>query len=201
MKEVFIIIDYVGTFVFAVTGASIAVKSKFDFFGMLFLAFLTAVGGGTVRDLIISQKVFWTVNPTYLYLIFIAALMTFFLSKKFEKTAALMLFLDTLGVGAFAVIGTHKSLIHGLNGETAFLMGVVTAVLGGILRSAFSREQSILIKRELYASVAAISSFTFIMLRKFDVDAYISGYIVILVTIIIRYASIKFKILMPSVKD
>ena len=71
MNEILTLIDYVGSFVFAITGATIGGKSNFGFFGMLFLAFLTAVGGGTVRDLIIGEPVFWSVNPIYLYIIFI----------------------------------------------------------------------------------------------------------------------------------
>ena len=112
MSEVFNIIDYVGTFVFAITGASIAASIKFDFFGMLFLAFLTAVGGGTVRDLIISEPVFWTQDPIYLYLIFVATFSTFFLKSFYEKQSSLLYFLDTLGVATFVVIGTQKTLLN-----------------------------------------------------------------------------------------
>ncbi len=152
MSEVFNIIDYVGTFVFAITGASIAASIKFDFFGMLFLAFLTAVGGGTVRDLIISEPVFWTQDPIYLYLIFVATFSTFFLKSFYEKQSSLLYFLDTLGVATFVVIGTQKTLLLNFNIETAFIMGTISAVLGGILRSAFSGEFSILSNRELYAT-------------------------------------------------
>lgn len=198
MKEIFIYIDYIGTFVFAVTGASIAAKSKFDFFGMLFLGFLTAVGGGTVRDLIISKTVFWTLNPTYLYIILVATISTFFLLKVYERTGAILLFLDTLGMATFVLIGTYKTMQAGLNSETALIMGTISAVLGGILRSAFSKEHSILINRELYASVAALSAFFFIVLQKFNFDLGLSGLVTILFTFIIRYSAIRLKLKMPS---
>src|SRR5690554_1865290 len=163
MSGVFLLFDYIGTFVFATTGASIGARLKFDFFGMLFLGFLTAVGGGTVRDLIISQPVFWTENPAYLYLVFVATLMSFFLDRYYERLKGLLLFLDTLGLGMFAVIGTQKSMSLGFNFETALIMGAVTAVLGGILRSAFSRELSILHNKEVYATVAAASSLLYLL--------------------------------------
>ncbi len=201
MSDVFLYVDYLGTFVFAVTGASIAAKSKFDFFGMLFLAFLTAVGGGSVRDLIIEQKVFWTLDPIYLYLIFTATLSTFFMMKIYEKTGAILLFLDTLGVATFVTFGTHKTLHHGYNIETALIMGTISAVLGGILRSAFSKEYSILINRELYASVAALGSLLFILLQKLELNINLSGLIVIIFTFVFRYSAIRLKLKMPVLKD
>jgi len=108
--NLFNFIDYLGTFVFAVTGASIGGNSRFDFFGMLFLAFLTAVGGGTVRDLIISESVFWTLNPIYLYIILLGTISTFFMLNFYEKQKSVLLFLDTLGLGFFVVVGTQKLL-------------------------------------------------------------------------------------------
>ncbi len=166
MSEFFTYVDFIGTVVFAITGASIACRLKFDFFGMLFLAFLTSVGGGTVRDLIIAQPVFWTEKPIYLYLIFLSTVSTFFMYKHFERKAPLLLFLDTIGVGTFVVIGTYKTLNLGFNIETALIMGTISAVLGGILRSAFSHEHSILANKELYATVAAMGSLIFITLHK-----------------------------------
>ena len=158
MTDVLSIIEYLGTFVFAITGASIAVKSDFDFFGMLFLAFLTAVGGGTVRDLILDQPVFWTAQPQVLYIIIFATIVTFFFRMFSERASKLIFFLDTLGLGLFVVTGTQKSLSVGSNYETALLMGIITGVLGGILRSIFNSEVPIIFKNEVYATTAAISS-------------------------------------------
>lgn len=200
MSEIFTYIDYIGTIVFAITGASIAARLEFDFFGMLFLAFLTAVGGGTVRDLIISDTVFWTTDPVYLYLIFAATLSTFFLKSFYEKQAALLLFIDTLGVGTYVVIGTQKTLMKGFNGETAIIMGTISAVLGGILRSAFSKEFSILANRELYATVAGIAALLYVGLYHLNVGSNINAVATISSTFLIRYLAIRYKILMPSLK-
>ncbi|POB13540.1 MULTISPECIES: trimeric intracellular cation channel family protein [Pseudomonadati] len=201
MTNEFIYIDYLGTFAFAVTGASVGGKSKLDLFGMLFLAFLTAVGGGTVRDLIIAEPVFWTKNPIYLYIIIIATLSTFFMRKFYERQSSLLLFLDTLGLGFFVVIGTQKTLLLGFNNETSLLMGVVTAVLGGILRSAFSGELSILYQKELYATVAAISSVVFIILSQIDFDPLYPALAVMITTFVLRYGAIKFGLKLPTMKE
>lgn len=96
MSEIFNYIDYIGTIVFAITGAIIGGRAGFDFFGMLFLAFLTAMGGGTFRDLITSSTVFWTLKPIYLYLIFASTISTFFLINIYDRHRRLLLFLDTL---------------------------------------------------------------------------------------------------------
>ncbi len=194
-------LDFVGSFVFAITGASIAAKEKFDFFGMLFLAFLTAVGGGTVRDLIIQSQAFWTINPAYLYLIFLATLSTFFLKSFYERSAKFLFFLDTLGLGTFAVIGTHKTLSMWFNLETSLVMGTVSAVLGGILRSAFSKEHSILINRELYATIAALVSLVYIGLVKLEVSSLLCASLSIMTAYLVRYLAIKFRIKMPSLEN
>lgn len=196
----FDLIDYLGTFVFAVTGASVGGHSKFDLFGMLFLAFLTAVGGGTVRDLIITEPVFWTQNPTYIYIIMSATLSTFFLLNFYERQTSLLLFLDTLGLGFFVVVGTQKTLQLGFNVETALIMGTISAVLGGILRSAFSGEQSILYQKELYATVAAISSVVFIVLFKIGIQWGYCSMVSIGIAFITRYAAIKYGIKLPTLK-
>lgn len=201
MANGFELLDFVGTFVFAITGASIGAKEKFDFFGMLFLAFLTAVGGGTVRDLIIQSKVFWTINPAYIYLIFLACLSTFFLKSFYDKSSKFLFFLDTLGLGTFAVIGTEKTLSLGFNMETALVMGTISAVLGGILRSAFSKEHSILINRELYATIAAMVSLIYIGLTHLTNSSLACASVAIISAYIIRYLAIKFRIKMPSLEN
>ena len=191
--NLFNFIDYLGTFVFAVTGASIGGNSRFDFFGMLFLAFLTAV-----RDLIISESVFWTLNPIYLYIILLGTISTFFMLNFYEKQKSVLLFLDTLGLGFFVVVGTQKTIMLGFNSETALIMGTISAVLGGILRSAFSGEESILYQKELYATVAAMSSLLFIFLTSLGLEWVYCAAASILVAFVTRYSAIKFGIKLPA---
>jgi uncharacterized membrane protein YeiH len=198
MTDVLFIIEYLGTFVFAITGASIAVKSDFDFFGMLFLAFLTAVGGGTVRDLILDQPVFWTAQPQVLYIIIFATIVTFFFRMFSERASKLIFFLDTLGLGLFVVTGTQKSLSVGSNYETALLMGIITGVLGGILRSIFNSEVPIIFKNEVYATTAAISSLIYMGLTFSSLSHQLNTFITIVMCLIIRYASVKYNIHLPK---
>ena len=195
--DFFNLLDYLGTFVFAITGASVGGKSKFDLFGMLFLALLTSCGGGTVRDIIIMDEVFWTVNSTYLYIVLIATVSTFFFRQFYERHPSILLFLDSLGLGFFTVVGTQKALLLGQNIETAIIMGTITAVLGGILRSAFSGEFSILRQKELYATVAAASSVIFIIFEKLGFDLTLCASTSVGFTLAIRYGVIKYGIKLP----
>ena len=194
------VFDYIGTFVFAVTGASIAAKSNFDFFGMLFLAFITAVGGGTVRDLIISQPVFWSVSPQYLYLILAATISTFFLKSFYDKRASVLLFLDTLGLGIFVVIGSQKTILAEFNNETVLLMGIISGVLGGILRSVFNSEVSILFKKEVYATVAALTSIIFLILTRYEIPQVYCTLISVASCFVMRYGAIKYNVHLPKAR-
>lgn len=191
-------LDYIGTFVFAITGASVAARSQFDFFGMLFLAFLTAVGGGTVRDLILDQAVFWTINSTYLYIIIAAAFISLFFKYFYEKATQLIFLFDTLGLGLFAIIGTQKALSLNATIETVLIMGVISGVLGGILRSVFNNETPIIFKKEIYATTAAISSGVYYLLtQQVGLKNFTASLIALAICLIVRYGSIKFNIHLP----
>ena len=200
MKEFLILLEAIGTFAFAVTGASVAAKSDYDFFGMLFLAFLTAVGGGTVRDVILDQPVFWTISSTSLYVILVATILTLSFRVFFKKIKSLMFLWDTLGLGIFAIIGSQKALMLNTNIETAVIMGMITGVLGGILRSVFSNEVPIIFKNEVYATTAAISSVIFISLYKIDISYYLNIFITLTSCILIRYSSVKYNLHLPKAK-
>lgn len=186
--------SFIATFVLAITGASIAAESDFDFFGMIFLAFLTAVGGGTTRDIILDQPVFWTTTPIYLYIILGATFTSFLAAKYFAKLRHVLFFIDTLGLGLFAVLGTQKALGIGANVETAFVMGVITGVLGGVLRSIFSTQVPIIFKREIYATCAAIASISYIITLEFGVDFRTCLILSIILATLSRYLAVKYKI-------
>lgn len=184
----------IATFVLAVTGASIAADSEFDFFGMIFLAFLTAVGGGTVRDIILDVPVFWTTTSVYLYVILLATVASFSMKNHFTKLKPLLFFIDTLGLGLFAVLGTQKSLALGLNYESSIVMGVISGVLGGILRSIFSTQIPIIFKKEIYATSAALASVSYLCLLGLEVDARVCLVSSVTVAVATRYLAVRYKI-------
>ena len=198
--EILIILEYIGLFVFVFTGAYIAAKIELDFVGMLFLGFITGVGGGTVRDIILGVDVFWLDSYPTLLVILIATIMCFFFNHYFEKMKKFIFFFDTLGLSLFTCLGTHKALSLNMNFGTAILMGVISGVLGGVLRSLFSKEESILFKKEIYVTSAAIGSVFFIILTSIGQNFSISITIGALTCIVVRYVSVKFNIHLPRAR-
>jgi uncharacterized membrane protein YeiH len=200
MEILFMWVEYIGTFVFAMTGATIAAKADYDFFGMLFLAFLTGTGGGTLRDLIIDQPVFWTESPTPIYIVIGATILCLFFQKLFNKLSKTLFVFDTLGLGLFAVMGTQKSLTNGHNIITALIMGVITGVLGGVLRSIFSKEEPIIFKKEIYATSAFLASVSFVVFNYFSISNFIATSCSILLCLVIRVWSVKYNIHLPKAR-
>jgi len=147
------LIDYSGTLLFAVSGVLIGVEKKFDLFGVIILAFVTAIGGGTLRDILIgSTPVGWMQNDTYIYLIISSIPLVYFFRTTIQKWRKSVFIFDTLGIALFTVLGLEKTLTVGLSPVVAIFMGVVSAVFGGVLRDVLANEVPLIFRKEIYAS-------------------------------------------------
>lgn len=156
-----VLLDYFGIAVFAVSGALLAAEKRLDFVTFVFFAVITGVGGGTLRDLLIGAPVFWVrTNATLLICIGAAALVWATSRKRFAGTA--LLWFDAAGMAAYAAYGAAKALGFGVAPVPAFLMGVLTACAGGIIRDILAGEPSVLLRRELYVTPAALSAGLFV---------------------------------------
>ena len=158
-------LDAFGVFVFALSGALAAARLRLDAFGYLVLAFLPAVGGGTIRDLVLGRDVFWVSDATPLYEIVAAALLTFFFAGAVERRQRLLLWCDALGLAVFAVLGARRALLVAGDPAIAVMMGVVTAVVGGLLRDVVCNEVPLVLHREIYATAAFVGAVVFVLLR------------------------------------
>jgi uncharacterized membrane protein YeiH len=193
------ILDLVGTFTFAVSGALAAAEKRFDLFGALFVGFVTAVGGGTTRDIILGlTPVFWIEDINYLLVIVTAVLFVFLFIRKAFEFPRLLLFFDAIGIGVFTLIGIEKSRAVSILPVFAILMGVLTAVMGGILRDVFSRKVPLIFKREIYATACLIGGIVFFALLFFRLDKTIIYIITMLLIISIRLVSIRFGWQLPT---
>ncbi len=135
------VIDILGTFVFAVSGVMVGIKKQFDFFGVIILAFVTAIGGGTLRNLLIgSTPVSWMENEVYGLVILSAVPICYFFSSQLRRVRKTFFLFDTLGIGLFTVLGIEKSLEVELSPVVAVMMGIVSAVFGGVLRDVLSND-------------------------------------------------------------
>lgn len=156
-------LDYFGIAVFAISGALVAAERRLDFVTFIFFAVATGVGGGTIRDLLIGAPVFWVQTNVTLLICMGAALLVWLLTTR-RITGRALLWFDAAGMAAYAAYGSAKALGYGVAPVPAFAMGVLTACAGGIIRDILAREPSVLLRRELYVTPAALSAGLFVAL-------------------------------------
>lgn len=147
-------LDFFGVFVFAVSGALAADRRGMDLFGFVVIALLPAVGGGTVRDIVLGVPVFWVQDPTYLWLILGAALLTFAAAGQIRRVERWLLWADAIGLSVFCVTGAAKALAATGSVVISVAMGVVTAVFGGIVRDTVCNEIPLVLRQDVYATAA-----------------------------------------------
>ena len=163
IPQALVLLDYFGIAVFAVSGALLAAERRQTLVTFVFFAVATGVGGGTLRDLLIDAPVFWVHTNATLLICIGAALVVWLASRKVIAERALLWF-DAAGLAAYATYGAAKALSYGVAPVPAFVMGVLTACAGGIIRDLLAGEPSILMRPELYVTAAALSSGLFVAL-------------------------------------
>lgn len=183
------LLDFAGIAVFAVSGALLAAERRLTLVTFFFFAVVTAVGGGTARDLIIGAPVFWAHNNATLLICFGAALAVWLLPRGTWKGTALLWF-DAAGLAAYATYGAAKALAYGVAPLPAFVMGVLTGCLGGIIRDVFAGEPSILMRPELYVTAAALSAALAVGLTLLGLPGGIAGLIAAAAGFVLRGAAI-----------
>ena len=150
-----IILDWVGTFVFALSGGLLGVHKRFDLFGILFLSFVVAVVGGMLRDILIGAVPPVAITEIHYFAIsMFGGFITFFWSPKLESRQSQILLLDAVGLGLFAVIGAQKALDHGINPLMAAILGMMTGIGGGMARDVLAGEVPFVLRADLYALAA-----------------------------------------------
>ncbi|WP_460187582.1 trimeric intracellular cation channel family protein [Thiomicrorhabdus hydrogeniphila] len=190
-------LDLVGTAVFAITGLLAARRKELDLFGAIVIAMVTAIGGGTLRDLIIDVPVFWTQNDIYIYVVVIAALLLFFLARFRRLPIKLLLFLDALGLAVFTVIGTQKAMALGFSDPIAIMTGIMTGVVGGVIRDVLVGEVPLVFRKEIYATASFVGASIFLLMVHFSIDTDIAVVLSILITLVMRVWAIMYNIELP----
>ena len=179
------ILDIIGTFTFAVSGALVAAHKKFDIFGALVIAFVTAVGGGTLRDMILGrdvltawQPMFWMQDIAYFWAIVAGVVFTMVFLRVIERFSQVLLAFDAVGIGVFTIIGIGKAEAFGVAPVFAVMMGVMTAVMGGMLRDVFCRTTPIVLRKEIYATACIAGGIVY-----YALDGFVGRDVRVLVTI------------------
>ena len=157
-----VVLDYLGVGFFAVTGAMAALERRQDIVTCIFFGAITGIGGGTLRDLLIGAPVFWVHAPAYLVVCVVAALAVW-LSRGAGINPRALLWMDTVGLSAYAVVGADKALDASLGAPVCIVMGVLTACFGGVLRDVLSEQPSVLLRREIYVTAAIAAASVFVI--------------------------------------
>lgn len=195
------LISYTGIFVFALTGAFKARTFKMDIFGGSVLAFVTAYGGGTIRDLLIGiRPVNWINDNIALLLVFAGTVFTFLLKQNVNRFKRTIFYTDAVGIGLFTAAGIEVSIQHGLNEVYALIMGVISATFGGLIADILCNAVPNLLKRgELYATACAIGGIIYLLLKQIPLENNTNLFICVLVVVGIRIYSKRKRLTLPEI--
>ena len=191
-------LELTGTFFFAISGALAIREKDMDLFGAGFTGFITAIGGGTLRDILLnSYPLVWIGNVQVLYAI-LAGILTAFIFPNFLSRLRKTFFLfDTLGIGFFTVLGVEKALSLGVRPEIAAIMGMFSAVMGGVIRDTLTNEIPILFRKEIYASACLAGAILYVVLNHYELVRDYNLLISMSVVISIRLISMRYKLSLP----
>jgi uncharacterized membrane protein YeiH len=194
-------ISYAGTFVFALTGALKARTSKMDVFGGVVLAFATAYGGGTLRDLLVGiQPVNWVNDNIALLLVLSATAITFLFRQNINRFKRTIFFTDAVGLGLFTASGIEISLQYGINEIYALVMGVISATFGGLIADILCNAVPNLLKRgELYATACAIGGLIYLFCRRIPINNDWNLFICVIIVVGIRIYSKRRRLSLPEI--
>lgn len=194
------VIDILGTFSFAVSGAFFAMEKKLDPFGVLILAFVTAIGGGTLRDMMIGNlPVGWLRNETATVVIFIGAIGSMLFSQWLKKINSTLFLFDALGLGLFTIIGIEKGMELNFSIGVCIAMGTITASFGGVIRDVLLNNVPLLFRKEIYALASIIGGLIYYLLKQTPVNDDAAKIICILLILIIRLLAVKYKLSLPVI--
>ncbi|WP_282124374.1 trimeric intracellular cation channel family protein [Algibacter mikhailovii] len=193
-------LDILGTIAFAISGVLVAFNKRMDLFGVLIIAFVTAVGGGTLRDLLIGETpVSWMKDMTYTYVVLVAAFFAIVFRRKINYLRTSLFLFDTIGIGLYTVVGIEKGIIAGLHPVICIALGTITATFGGVIRDILCNEIPVIFRKEIYATACILGGITYFLLSNFPIQNDIVFIIAGIVVIVVRLLAVKFKIALPNI--
>ncbi len=197
-----LLLDYAGIAVFAATGALAASRKQLDIIGFVFLAAVTGIGGGTLRDLILGQApVFWVANPDYVVVTSVVAVIVFFTAHLVESRFRLLLWLDAIGLAAYSVLGAAKGLAATGSPTVAVVTGVMTATFGGILRDLLAGEPSVLLRPEIYVTAALAGAAVFTFAGGMEIPETTAAILAFLAALAVRGGALRFGWTFPTYRS
>ncbi len=194
------IIEFIGTFAFAVSGIRLASAKKFDLFGAFVIGFVTAIGGGTLRDLFIGVVPFWMKGSVYIWTTLFALIFVSIFNKQLVRLKNTFFLFDSIGLGLFVVVGVEKTLSLGFAPWVAIIMGAITGSFGGMLRDVLINEIPLIFRKEIYALACVVGGILFTILYTLHAHTVVNELLTAGVVILIRILAVKFHWHLPILK-
>lgn len=195
-----IIIDHLGTFAFAISGIRLAYVARFDWFGAYIIGLVTAIGGGTTRDLLLGVSPFWMQQSSYLIITGVALLAVLLFENVIKRMSHTLFLFDAIGLGLFTVVGIEKALLNDFPYWVAILMGMITGSVGGIIRDVLINETPLIFRKDIYALACILGGIVFFICQDIGVLEAFSSLLAASTVIIIRILAVRYHIQMPVFK-
>ncbi|MCX2583405.1 trimeric intracellular cation channel family protein [Pedobacter sp. MR22-3] len=193
------ILEILGTVAFSISGTFTAMQRKLDPFGVLIIAFVTSIGGGTVRDLLIGDTpVAWMRDIQTCLIILATSLVAMFFKAQVQKLKITLFLFDSLGLGFFTMLGLLKGIAFGLNPGVCIALGTITGCFGGIIRDTLLNTIPLIFRKEIYATACILGGSIYFLLLEFGVGSVIAKLAVIAIIFLLRVVAVKYKLSLPK---
>ena len=194
------VFDFIGTLAFAISGIRLASAKHFDLFGAYVVGVTTAIGGGTMRDVLLGQSPFWMSNSFYLICSAIALAWVIIFRKLLVRQNNTWFLFDTIGLALFTVTGVEKTITAGFPFWTAIIMGTLTGAGGGVLRDVFINEEPLIFRKEIYALACVLGGIAYFICARCGLSPVPSGIICGIVVFLMRILAVKYRLHLPTLK-
>ena len=197
--SLFNVLDLLGTVAFAISGALAAMNRRLDLFGIFIIAFVTAIGGGTIRDVLIGNTpVTWMENTIYIYVIGIVTILAILFRTRLDQLKKSLFLFDTVGLGVFTITGVEIGVQNELSPIVSIALGALTGTFGGVIRDILCNEIPVIFRKEIYATASLTGGLAFVLLYELGLNQDIIYIVTSLTIIIIRLLVVKYQISLPS---
>ncbi|MBS7284313.1 MAG: trimeric intracellular cation channel family protein [Prevotella sp.] len=195
------VIEFLGTFAFAISGIRHAAAKHFDWFGGYVCGVAVAIGGGTIRDVMLGTTPFWMTSPSYLLCTALALAFVICFAKYIECLQNAWFVFDTFGLALFTIAGIQKSLSFGQPFWVAIIMGCITGAAGGVIRDVLLNNEPVIFRKEIYAMACVAGGLSYWLLANIGAPMELTVIVSFLVTCIIRFLAVKYHISLPKLKE
>lgn len=201
MSTIQLVLEFFGTFAFAISGIRLAAYKNFDWFGGYVVGLATAIGGGTIRDLMLGVTPFWMTNSIYLMFTAAALVLVIIFKKALIRFYHTWFIFDTLGLALFTIAGIQKTLYAGFPFWVAVIMGCMTGAAGGVIRDVLINEVPLIFRKEIYAIACIAGGFVYQLCYYLDVNMEATVVSSFITVVAIRLFAVKYHISLPHLRD